>query len=197
MVNANINNVSMPELDNFQGFIESNGYVSIELEHYSNIINSNKITWKIIPNLGKTLSGITPSPVTARPQTPEKDSPRLEYQLYLFTKGEIKVKTYLSPTLDFPKSGGLRYAISIDNEKPQIVNINSDTSLKAWKDNVGNNINIQISKLMVNNQGIHTLEFLMVDPGIVLQKFVIETKDEKYSYLGPPVSFIKTSRKKK
>jgi len=37
--------------------------------------------------------------------------------------------------------------------------------------------------------GAHVLKFWAVDPGVVLQKIVIEARDIAPSYLGPPESF--------
>jgi hypothetical protein len=191
VITVKINNPSSPGRDQITGFIESNGYVSIEAEHYTLVVNSSQITWQLIPDLGRTLSAMTPFPVTAPTQQLQGDNPRLEYRMYLFNKGEIKVKAYLSPTLNFHANQGLRYAISFDNEPPQIINIHTNDSLQEWEKNVSNNINMQISKHFINESGEHILKFWAVDPGVVLQKLVVETGEVKPSYLGPPESFNK------
>ncbi len=52
------------------GFNENNGYLSIEAEHYTKAINNDAAKWLLIPDYGRTLSGMMPSPVTAKRQEP-------------------------------------------------------------------------------------------------------------------------------
>lgn len=192
-VYAQIHKPAPDEQKDIKGFIESNGYVSIEAEHHTNAVGANEIKWQRIPLLGRTLSGMTSLPTTFSfsKDTLCKNSPRLEYEVYLFNKGDVKVKAYLSPTLNFPNNQGLRYAISFDDETPQIINMHSDTAIKVWEKHVADNINIQISNHQLKENGKHILKFWLVDPGIVLQKLVIGTGEEKPSYLGPPESIFK------
>ena len=191
-----IDNPAIPERDDVNGFVESNGYISIEAPHFEKSVDAGNISWQIIPNLGRTLSAVTPVPVTSKEQTPVDDSPHLEYQVYLFDTGEVKVKAYLSPTLNFhnnPK--GIRYAVSFDDEKPQIINMTSNPNPPdlnhdpVWNRWVANNINIEVSKHDIDKPGEHILKFWMVDPGVDLQKIVIDCGGVKQSYLGPPESF--------
>lgn len=170
------------------GFYENNGYVSMEAAHYSKAINTKGITWGTIPAYGRTLSGVMAMPVTAASLKPYNNSPHLEYKVNMSDTGIIKVEAYISPTLDFNNGSGLHYAISFDNDTPQIVNINTDKSDFTWRQNVSKNINIAVSKHHLTVPGLHTLKFWMVDPGIVLQKIVINAGGEQHSYLGPPES---------
>ncbi|MBB4804699.1 hypothetical protein HNP37_004796 [Flavobacterium nitrogenifigens] len=175
------------------GFIENDGYISIESENYSKAINSDSVKWTIIPNLGKTSSGVTLKPSNIQSIEISEQSPRLEYTVHFFNKGKIKVNAYFSPTINFKKGDGLKYGIAFDNEKPQIMNLNADASEKAWAESVANNIKIITSTHNIEKAGNHILKIYGIDPALVLQKIVIETEEGKVleSYLGPPESFRK------
>lgn len=199
-----IDNPVVPKKDEVNGFVESNGYISIEAPHFINSVDAGNISWLLIPNLGRTLSAVTPIPVTSPEQTPGDNSPHLEYQVYLFDTGEVKVDAYFSPTLNFHNSkNGIQYAVSFDDENPQIINMTSNPNPPdlnhdpIWNKWVANNINTEVSNHDIDKPGEHTLKFWMVDPGVVLQKIVIDCGGVKQSYLGPPESFnriIKTDQ---
>lgn len=181
------------DLDHVRGFVENNGYISIESKNYSKAINSDSVKWIIIPNLGKTDSGITIKPSNIKPIEISEQSPRLEYDVHFFSKGKIKVKAYFSPTLNFTIRDGLKYGIGFDDDKPQIMNLNADSSEKDWAESVADNIKIITSTHQIGNSGNHVLKIYAIDPALVLQKIVIETEEGKVleSYLGPPESFRK------
>jgi hypothetical protein len=169
----------------FNGFAETNGYVSIEADHYSNKITKPPLSWERIPDIGRTGSGMTVIPVTANRQTPGGSGPRLEFNLLVTDTGRVQVQAYFSPTLNF-NGKDLQYAISFDDQTPQILNLHRDNSYKNWEEWVANNIIIDSSAFHIREPGKHALKFWMVDPGIVLQKIVLGFQDVKTSYLGPP-----------
>ena len=185
-----------PELKSFTGFVESNGFVSIEAEHFSRNIPANNVKWEVIPDLGRTLSGMKPFPVTAKPQVPGQSSACLEYDIYLFQDGKVDVNLYLSPTLNYFNDGGTELAVSFDDEAPVILNMNKNNQERIWEGWVSNNINQVVSSHQLIKPGKHTLKVWMVDPGVVLQKIVVRTGNEKSSYLGEPESTtVKSSAK--
>ena len=178
------------ELKSFTGFVESNGFVSIEAEHYSRNIPANNVNWEVIPDLGRTLSGMKPFPVTAKPQVPGQSSACLEYDMHLFQAGKVDVNLYLSPTLNYFNDGGTEVAVSFDDEAPVILNMNKNNQERIWEGWVSNNINQVVSEHLLDKPGKHTLKIWMVDPGAVLQKIVVRTRKAKSSYLGEPESTI-------
>jgi Glycosyl hydrolase family 115/Gylcosyl hydrolase family 115 C-terminal domain len=190
-IQAIVNNNRMP-VKMAPGHAETNGYVSIEAEHYSKAVNTDKVQWGHLPDYGRTSSGMTPFPVTSKSQSPGGNSPHLEYVVNLIDTGAVKVEAYISPTIDFTNTQGLHYAVSFDDEQPQVININADKSEAAWNKDVSDNIKILISKHHISKPVKHILKFWMVDPGVVLQKIVLNLGGEKPSYLGPPESFYTT-----
>jgi len=134
------------------------------------------------------VEGITSFPVTADPQKPEGNSPHLQYEFYTYSQDSLKLVTYFSPTLNFHNSpAGLQFAVSIDDEKPQIISLNKDdNNVGMWSKWVSDNIIIKTSKHFISLPGKHVLKYWLIDPGIVLQKLVIDFGGVKPSYLGPP-----------
>jgi hypothetical protein len=167
-------------------FIETSGVVSMEAEHYTRAVAPEKRQWLRIPDHGRTLSGMTTLPVDAAPD--EVPRMRLEYQMQLTTKGKVTVRATLAPTQKIQPGAGLRYAISFDDEAPQIVNVHADRSEKAWERTVSDGATVLTSQHVIESAGKHTLKFWVIDPAIVLQKLVVDTGGQRDSYLGPPES---------
>jgi hypothetical protein len=182
--------------DTLEGFVEANGYVSIEPEHYTRATEAGANHWFKIDDYGRTLSGMKAwGPVDAPSATPGKDSPCLEYRLYLFTPGEAEVTAITAPTLNFIPDRGVRYAVSFDDEAPRIVTL-VPAGWKAvregqrdWEKSVADNAHFGRSKHTIAQPGYHTLKVWMIDPAVVMQKLLVDLGGLKPSYLGPPESF--------
>jgi len=168
-------------------------YVSLEAEHYTQAVHAGAVTWQHLPDLGRTLGAVTTFPVTAASTaTPGGSSPHLEYRITLAQPGPVTVSAYLAPTLDFTNTTGLRYAVSIDDETPQLVNLHTgmtaDNGNRPWERAVAENIILKTSQHNVAAAGAHVLKFWRVDPGVVLEKLVVSSAPLPGSYLGPPAN---------
>lgn len=177
------------------GFVENNGIVSIDAVNFKNAVATKSISWEVIPNLGRTGSAITTTPVTSPPQKPGKGSPYLEYDIVLLDSGEYFLEAWFSPTLNFQKDDGLLFAFSIDGAEPVVENLHKDATAadwtypKWWNDAVTDNI---MKKTVLSKSlapGRHTIRYWMVDPGLVLQKIILQKAgSDTQCYLGPPES---------
>ena len=128
-------------------------------------------------------------PVTAQSVTLPQNSPCLEYKMYLFDSGPVHVEAILAPTLNFVPGRGLRYAISFDDQPPQIIDALAHNSPEDWATSVKDGVRKSESVHALASAGYHTLKFWMVDPGVVLQKLIVNLGGVKPSYFGPPESY--------
>ena len=167
-------------------FVEKDGYVSIEAEHYTRSANSTSASWVTIPNLGRTLSAVTTLPTTAVPGA----DMYVEYDFETEKSGDATVIVRFSSTLNFNDYKGLRYAVSLDGGEEQIVNINSDYKGELGKLQADHIITTQ-TKHLLDKKGRHTLRIRPLDPALVMQKIMIDMGGLKPSFLGAPESLIK------
>jgi hypothetical protein len=60
-----------------------------------------------------------------------------------------------------------------------------------WKNNVIRNCAINTATISLDKPGKHTFKLTTGDPGMVIQKIVIDLGGMKRSYLGPPTTLIR------
>lgn len=177
-----------------RGFAEDGGVVSIEPAHFTRNVTAGAARWSLLADYGRTLSGMrAEAPLDAPSATPAVDSPCLEYRIHVSTTGPVEVVAITSPTLNFVPGRGLRYAVSIDEEAPQLVTLvpagyQAQNGNRDWEKVVGDNARYGRSGHAIATPGYHTLKIWMVDPAVVVQKLIVDLGGTKPSYLGPPES---------
>jgi hypothetical protein len=205
VVNASASN---PTLTNrLDGFIESNGYISIQADHYSKAVGNETISWLRIPDIGRTGAGMEASPVNITPikTVDATNGPHLEYNINTFTTGNLIVWAYMSPRNDVLRTNTAdsntgqkprlySYAISIDDGEPVYTNIiattgaNPGTLNSQWgwyASNQATNLSTTFNNV---SAGSHVIKFWMLDPTVVLQNIIVDTGGLLTSYFGPPES---------
>ena len=180
-----------PRLQSSANFVEVNGLVSIDAEHFSKRIERNGVGWQIIPGLGRTGDSIAIFPTTAASIDPARivaDAPSLEYALQLFSTGKYAVACYLVPAHPLQAGKGLRFAIGFDDQPPQLVTVGADLSVpsRQWSLNVLNASTVATTTLEITAAGPHVFRLYMIDPGVVVDKIVLDAGGVKPGYLGPP-----------
>ncbi len=171
------------------GFVEGDDYVSMEAEHYSKAVAAGGARWEKIDDFGRTLSAMSVFPVLSPSLTAGNGAPSLAYRMYLFHAGKAEVNAILGPTQNFVPGRGLRFAMAFDDQPPQVVDTLEHNTNRDWEQTVKDSVRYVKVPLQVAQPGEHTLKVWMVDPGIVLEKLVVDLGGMKPSYLGPPESF--------
>jgi len=193
--NDNFPHDMMPKvyrMENIQNIFEEDGrgYVAMEAEHYQTATQPKDGVWTTIPNMGRSLSA-----VTIMPQTADISGASLTYKFKFnqMTREIIRPKIHIvtKSTLDFQNKGGMTYSVALDGGKAETVNFNSDLNeapeniYTIYYPTVARRIVEKVVELPLGSStdGIHTLTFIPNDPGIVLEKIVIDFGGYQEQYL--------------
>jgi hypothetical protein len=167
--------------------------VAVEAPRYSRIVDGSGLTWRVIPNLGRTLGSVTAFPQGRGPTT-QQDSVRIEYDVRLPQAGDLTVQLYLSPTLDTTGRGSLRVGVSVDDGPMQtlidkLLPSPTATTLQEqrdWNQAVEDNARVLQTAFPEVGAGKHVIKIWRLDDNVVLQKLVASTGPIPLTYLGPP-----------
>lgn len=186
-VMVNVFNPLSPSVEELDGaFISVDGTVSIEANHYTRTLPGKDCSWVSLERLARTGGAVSVSPFTAAAKNSieeiKADSPVLEYDFYMFEQGDHKITVFCLPAHPVSSDYGLRYAVSIDDAKPQVINFAADEWTPQWDKNVLRGAAITESVHQIS-KGRHVLKIWMVDPGVVIDKIII---GEWCGYLGAP-----------
>ena len=184
------------------GFVESDGHISVEMEHYSSLgsLSDSAVQYEIIPGLSRTLSGVTLFPVTADSQS-TSTVPALEYKLYTFSDlstgvvhpaNLINITIATTTSLNTIPARPLRYAIQFDSHPVQTVKYITDQPAGAtpvgWETAVSNSAWTSTTNFTYSGPGEHILKVWALEPGLVLNTAWVNLGGIRPSYLGPPES---------
>lgn len=161
-------------------FVEKDGYVSIEAPNYT-LRHQGNVSWITIPDMGRTVGAVTTTPVILDPDM----NTYLEYDVEFTSVGEANIELFFSPTLNYNGNEGLSYTISLNGQNEEQVNFNGHYKgeLGKWQ---AEGIIKSTTTRSIKEPGKYTLRFRALNPGIVLQKILIDMGGLKPSYLGAP-----------
>lgn len=138
------------------------------------------------PSIGKVkeIVGLGHSGVALEIQTIGDKSAALEYPFMTQKTGKISVCVAVYP--NHPAiSKNKRYAVSIDDEKPQIIETETDIFKEDWKINVLRNQTRTTSKHFISKKGKHVLKIYAIDPDIILDQIFIDFNVNRKFYQIP------------
>ncbi|MBR5535970.1 MAG: glycosyl hydrolase 115 family protein [Clostridia bacterium] len=175
---ATVNNITLEE----NSFIEANGKVVIETEHFTeNIKGDDGTYWEVFENAGRWGDAMSSMPFDSSRADGDsiKNSARLRYRVYFTSMGTFmgfvdRIPTLNEGTNDDGSSRSCRTAIGIDNSTPYLLKGNSTTG-GSWKSNIMHMIEQISFSVTVNEPGWHDIYIYKSDAGMLIDRITIET----------------------
>ena len=157
--------------------VEKNGKAVLYANHYSNNEAKNNFLWKEIIGLGHSKSVMESLPLNGSPFLNHENAPVLSYELFTETLTQ-NATLHLSaiPTHPITTDSELRIAVQWNNEPIQIVNFKTEGRSSTWKNNVLSNKTVGKIQVPITEKGKQTLKIYMMDPGVLLDYIILNTK---------------------
>lgn len=173
-------------------YVEDNGYVSINAGAFHRKQENEDITIRTIKGLGYENECLQLGEATKPVQEIWKlrETPKAEYDFYTFSAGTVTVHIYALPLFPINSERDTRYGIMIDDGMVHWMTTASKEYSSQWKLNVARNAAISTVNLNIEKPGKHILKLLCGDPGMIIQKVVIDFGGMKRSYLGPEPTWV-------
>ncbi|MCA1746030.1 MAG: hypothetical protein LC643_10095, partial [Bacteroidales bacterium] len=158
-------------------FVEDRGYITIHAENFHRQNNTSSYGWDLLEGLGYTGHSVWVNPLKIKEQQfdPELKNPStIEYDFHTDKGGEITVTVYALPVHPLHLDYSNRIGIGINDETPQIVDHKTFGRSDTWKQNVLSNSAVLKTKHRLSAGGRHTLKIYALDPGIIIDRIVID-----------------------
>lgn len=176
-------------------FVERDGVIAIEAEHYALSTAKDEYEWKKLEEYGKTLSSLKVYPLDCNFDT-IGDAPSLTYRIFIREGGEYTLRVITAPNNNLEDGRNMRYAVAADDKEPVAVktipdehyNIGAGHHYKRdWGEGVLNNCHYGESEMTLE-PGMHTITLYGVEAGLLLQKLVLYKDNLPESYFAPSES---------
>ncbi len=170
-------------------YAEHDGYLSIPAESPTQNLPRNSAQWTAIKSLGRLGDSLavfpTTTPSVTDPKLYKSNSPELQYTFTTTTDAAKATLTVQAiPTHRINPERGLRYAVAIDDEAPQTIDLETPENSATWSTNVLRGAAFGTTTHALK-PGQHTLHLYMVDPGVVLDHLTLDLGKLPKSYLPP------------
>ena len=187
-------NPAYPTVGELKGwYVEDNGCVSINPGKFHRKVENEDIKMKVIEGLGYENQCIQLGEATKPVQNPRRSrqAAKVEYDFYTFNAGSVMVYTYALPVFPVNSERGTCFGIMIDDGLLKYASNNAKEYSGEWRENVYRNSTINAVTLNIDKPGKHTLKLICSDPGMIIQKVVIDMGGMKRSYLGPETTIVR------
>lgn len=188
----------MPELNSTEGIepLESselnvqnskfalNGCTVLDLSDICNKVE-NGYNLRLIEGIGYDWQCLQLGEQTQASVEVGKDVPRVDYSFSCGDADSIEVTIYTLPIWPIYKGRSTRFGVSVDDGAMAVFANEPKEYSPEWKTQVLMNGAKYTTMFHVQNSDNHKLTFSLIDPGVIIQRVIIDWGGLKKTYVGP------------
>jgi hypothetical protein len=159
-----------------------------EAEHFSRAVPVPGASWEVVPGLGRSGDAVVASPATAAsvsPDAPLAERARLEYDFALARGGALRLSVHLVPVFPIRAGAGLNLLVALDGGPPRAVSVKREVDDPVWARGVLDAILTATLDFGDVTAGPHTLTLAMVDPGVAVDRLMLDVDGPAGLPAGP------------
>ncbi|RNL82386.1 hypothetical protein ED312_17140 [Sinomicrobium pectinilyticum] len=166
------------------------GCTVLDLAKYTDKVAKDGHTLRVIEGIGYDWEVIQLGEATEKTADPENpDGSRFEYEFSRVDADSVTVYVYTLPVFPLYEGKSTRFGISVDNQPVYVTENRPKEFSEGWKDQVLQNGALAVAGFPVEQKAKkHTLKLTCGDPGVIVQRIVIDWGGLKKTYVGPGVS---------
>lgn len=152
--------------------------------HTLRLVKGLGYDWQVL-QLGEALEALTD------PTSPS--APSVEYQLPKVDADSVTIHVYTLPFFPIYKGRSTSYGVSVDGAPVQVANNLPKEFSKEWKDHVlQNGVEATFTFPVDRLKEGHTLTFTCGDPGVMIQRVILDWGGLKKTYVGSDIRITRT-----
>lgn len=176
-------------------FLETQGYCSIRAEHFSGKRDVGKGGFQIVDYLGREGAAMKAFPATTT-YTSVEEAPYLKYDMVAQQTGKYHLEILLLARNSAVRDGQMRFAISVNEDKPQELYAVSEQYYtewfcEEWASGVLDHAR-RVTTEVTLKKGENEIFVYAGEPGVIIEKLILYPVGNQIpkSYLGPEESYF-------
>ncbi|MFA9391987.1 MAG: glycosyl hydrolase 115 family protein [Prolixibacteraceae bacterium] len=161
----------------------------INLRNYKNKVSKDEHTLRLFEGIGYDWVSIQLGEAKEQSVDPKNlNGSHFEYEFSGVNADSVTVYVYSLPFFPLYKGKNTEYGISVDEQAAYVANNVPKEFSRQWKDQVLQNGALATAKFAINkNREIHNLRLTCGDPGVIIQRIIIDWGGLKETYVGPGI----------
>ncbi|MEI6945646.1 glycosyl hydrolase 115 family protein [Paraflavisolibacter sp. H34] len=166
------------------------GCTVLNLRHFKNKVAAQGHTLRLVEGIGYDGNVLQLGEATEATADPgDLRGSRYEYEFSGVTADSVTVQVYTVPFFPLYEGRSTRFGISVDGQPAFVAKNDPKEFTKPWKDQVLQNGAVAQARFPVNKAAQkHMLALTCGDPGVMIQRIVIDWGGLQPTYTGPSVT---------